>query len=110
MFSIKEIYESYFPEHKQKKVSNTHLELVKSLLKQPPRFEEEEGELRKQPVDTLQWWDEYLAFCGQSQQLKIGWEFQDGKKIADLEFLLRKRTMGKVFNLDYHPELKRSDT
>ena len=109
LFSIKEIYESHFPEHKQKKISDTHTDLIASLLKKPPKFEEEEGKLTKQPVDTLEWWDEYFAFCGQSKQLKTGWEFQDGKKIADLEFLLRRRTMGKVFNLDYHPELKRSD-
>jgi len=105
LFSIKEIYQTHFPDHKQKNVSSEHQTLIVSLLKKPPRFEDE-GQLKKQPVDDTQWWEEYLSFCALSDQLVNGWQFEDKRKIPDLEFLIRRRTLGKVFNLDYHPQLK----
>ena len=74
-------------------------------MKKPPEFEDD-GKLEKQPVNDLEWWEEYFSFCSQSEELKKGWQFEDKNKIPDLEFLLRRRTMGKVFNLDYHPQLK----
>ena len=105
LFSIKGIYQENFPTHKEKKVSAEHQHLILSLLKKPPEFEDD-GKLEKQPVGDLEWWEEYFAFCALSEELKTGWQFEDRNKIPDLEFLLRRRTMGKVFNLDYHPQLK----
>ncbi len=105
LFSIKEIYKTEFPEHKQKNVSSTHKDLIISLLKKPLKFEDD-GKLERQPIETLQWWEEYFSFCSKSDQLVNGWQFEQEKRIPDLEFLLRRRTIGKVFNLDYHPELK----
>ena len=101
---IKTIYQNNFPTHKNKKISTAHVKLVNSLIDNPPEFEEEPNQLVKQEVKNIDWWHGYFEFCSSSDQLTKGWEFEDRKKIPDLEFFLRKRSILKVLNGDYHQE------